>query len=196
MWNVSISTLNERYNRPYLLQVYLFKRTVYRTKNFNELHFVYDQQTEYLEFFQSARRSFPHILFIFRKLGLIDEEGVLNVEREFTTLHIREILKNDEGRNYRSYGSTEVNHLIRAGSPYRYTKRSAQMTCNTLRSMINFLTKSFFKYEIDREEDRRSANGERFSTYTLKPLKDAPGGDIRPRCLFTFLKNDWPDTLS
>ena len=85
------------YNRPYLLQVYLFKRTVYRTKNFNELHFVYDQQTEYLEFFQSARRSFPHILFIFRKLGLIDEEGVLNVEREFTTLHIREILKNDEG---------------------------------------------------------------------------------------------------
>ena len=31
-----------------------------------------------------------------QKLGLIDEEGDLNVERQFTTLHIREILKNDE----------------------------------------------------------------------------------------------------
>ena len=70
------------------------------------------------------------------------------------------------------------------------------MRCNTLRSMLNFLTKSFFKYEIDRDDDRRSANSEKFSTYKLKPLKDAPDDDIRPRYLFTFLKKDWPDTLS
>ena len=190
---------HSEHNRPYLLQVFLFKRAVYRSNKLNESHFVYDQQTDLQEFFQQTRRSFPHILFMYKKLGLIDSKGVLNLSHKFTTLDLKALLNNEEdeskGRNYKSYTKLQINDLIR-GTNYVYREKSQKMTCDTLRSMVNLLTKSFFNYEIDSEEDipRRTVDGVKVTTYSVKP-RPVSKGRPRPRCIFSFLKDDWPDRL-
>ena len=100
-----------------------------------------------------------------------------------------------KGRNYKSYTKLQINDLIR-GTNYVYREKSQKMTCDTLRSMLNLLTKSFFNYEIDSEEDipRRTVDGVKVTTYSVKP-RPVSKGRPRPRCIFSFLKDDWPDRL-
>ena len=137
------SWFNEDKNRKYVSNIKKFKTMVHQgldeyKKNVNKL--------DRIEYYQQYLITYEHIYKMFKKLGVINNDGELKIDYEFTTLDFDKLVD-----DYKNLDKFSINQLFTDRYHKSKNKKGEDIkfTTKTVMAILNKMLKEFFNYKVE-----------------------------------------------